>query len=117
MAGADGEVVGPANGGDIGDVAGGDVAVEAAIEGVGNGIIGDGAGEDGGVEDGRGVVDEFGARVTEEHGESVGEALLDFGLYGVVVGVADVVAEEGNVGEFRERFEELGVGGGFLADR
>jgi len=51
MAGADGEIVGPADGGDVGDIAGGDVAVEAAIEGIGDRIVGDGAGEDGGVED------------------------------------------------------------------
>src|ERR1700724_3555398 len=108
MAWAEGEIVGPADGGDVGEVAGGEVAVETAFEGVGDGVVGDGPGEDGGVEDRRSVVDELGARVADQDGEAAGEALFEFGLDRVVVGVADVIAKEGDVGEFGEGFEELG---------
>ena len=57
------------------------------VEGVGGDERrGVGGGEDGGGEDAAGVIDEFGMGVGGEEVEAVGEALLDLGFDGVVVG-------------------------------
>ena len=125
VAAAGGEVVDGGEGEDVGHVAVGGVALEVGAEGVGGDErAGVGRGEDGGGEDGGGVVDEFGVGVGEEEIEAVGDALLDLGLEGVVVGGAGVVAVDGDVLEAGIGLEELsggdgrgaeGAGGGKLA--
>ena len=114
---ADGEIVDAAEGGDVGHVAAGDVALELGAESVcGDEAAGIGGREHGGGEDGGGVVDEAGVGVSEEQREAVGETALDLDLAGVVVGFAAVVAVDGDIEEARIGLEELGGADGFAAD-
>ena len=117
MAVACGKLVYGGEGGDVGHVAVGGVALEGWTVGVGGDErAGVGGGEDGGGEDGAGVVDELGVGVGEEEVDAVGEALLDFDLASVVVGLAGVIAVGGDVEEAGEGFEELGVSGVLATD-
>ncbi len=113
-AAAPGEFVDEAAGKDVGDVAGRDVFFEALVEAVGSLESGDGACEDGGIEDRASIVDEAGEGVIGTQSEAApasgGEAALEAELEGVVRGVADVVAVEGDVGETRIGAQELGAG-------
>ena len=61
------------------------------------------------VKNGRGIVDEFGAGIADEESEAAGEALFDFRVEAIVVGIADVVAEEGDVVKFGERLQQLRI--------
>lgn len=116
-AGGEGEFVDESGGKDVGDVAGGDVLFEAFIEAIGGLEVGDGTGEDGGIENGAGVVDEAGEGVGGGEGEAAGEAFFEARLEGVVCGVAGVVAIEGDGGETGEWAEELAAGDAGGAER
>ena len=108
-----GELVGDGGGKDVGHVAVGAVALEIGAEGVGGDErAGVGARQDGGGEDGRGVVDELGVGVGEEEVDAAGGALLDLRLDCVVVGGAGVVAVGGDVLEAGVGLDELGLGDG-----
>ncbi len=103
----DGEFVGPTDGRHIGDIARGNIPVQSPIEAVRDRIIGDWSGEDRGVEHRGRVINQLGARVADQKGESVGESLFQPGLHRVVVRIADIVAEESYVREPGKRLQEL----------
>src|ERR1700694_1138466 len=114
---ADGKLIDPAGGKRIRDIAVRNILFAPPIVTIGNRKIGDWAREDGSVKDGRGVVNQFRARVGNQEPEPAGKALLEFGLESMIVRVANIVAEQGHGSKSRKGFHELRSGNRLAANR
>src|SRR5215472_13887925 len=107
MSRANGKLVHPTDHKIIGDIPVGDVLFQPPIVTVGYRKISDGPGEDGSVKHRRSIVNEFGVRVAEQERQAAGKTFLQFSLHSMVVGIADIVAEQRDIGKAREWLEEL----------
>src|SRR6267143_3349425 len=96
---ANGKIIGPGRGKRIRDIAVRNVLLPAPVIAIGDRKIGDWTRKDGSVEYRRGIVYQFRARVGNQEPEPAGKALLEFGLEGMVVRVANIVAKQGHDGE------------------
>src|SRR5215468_7783637 len=102
---------------DVGYVASRRVPLESRIEAVGNGKVRNRPSQDGGIENGRGGIDQLGMRVTHKVRQSVAQPLLQLRFKRVIDRAASVVAIGSDSQEAWKRLQQLTRGDRWIAQR